>query len=88
MLDTVESETIRPKLDQAFHFAVTMLWEELRKPAEPRSVRAHFPHPDADPRGLGQIHLPVGDEAAAVMSQITGRFGSATGKIAESKSVR
>lgn len=92
MLDTVESETIRPKLDQAFHLAVTMAWGELRKPPSRvpfesnAPVRAQFLRPDAGPHGLVQIHPPVGDEsaAAAVMSQIT----CATGKFAESKSAK
>lgn len=157
MLDTVKSETILPKLDQAFHLAVTMAWEELRKPTEPRSVRVEYlsepgvvldhlsvwsvkaggyqdfmcdywtgsssAHPDgarfgnqhcsgilaqtlgmimknqdqfmrpgdAGCHGLVQIDPPVGDEAAqaaAIMSQITSKFGGATGRFEESKSAK
>jgi len=42
MSKTVETHNGHLKLDNAFRYAVTLAWEDLMKPTEPRSVRVEY----------------------------------------------
>jgi hypothetical protein len=42
MSKTVETYSGRLELDNAFHYAVTLAWDDLKKPIEPRSIRVEY----------------------------------------------
>jgi len=42
MSQTVETHNSRLELDTAFRYAVTLAWQDFRKPAEPRSMRVEY----------------------------------------------
>jgi hypothetical protein len=42
MSQTTKAHSSRLELDKAFQYAVTLAWEELMKPLEPRSIRVEY----------------------------------------------
>jgi len=42
MSRTVETHSGRLELDEALHYAVTLAWEDLKTPIEPRSIRVEY----------------------------------------------
>jgi hypothetical protein len=42
MSETGKTASSRLELDKAFHYAVTLAWEDLMKPIEPRSIRVEY----------------------------------------------
>ncbi len=42
MSPTIETHSSRLELDKAFRYAVTLAWEDLMKPIEPRSIRVEY----------------------------------------------
>jgi hypothetical protein len=42
MSQTVETHSSRLELDKAFRYAVTLAWQDLMKPIEPRSIRIEY----------------------------------------------
>lgn len=42
MSKTVETQSGRLELDNAFHYAVILAWDDLKKPIEPRSIRVEY----------------------------------------------
>jgi hypothetical protein len=42
MSQTVETHSSRLELDKAFRYAVTLAWQDLMKPIEPRSIRVEY----------------------------------------------
>ena len=42
MSQTVETLSSRLELDRAFKYAVTLAWQDLMKPTEPRSIRVEY----------------------------------------------
>ena len=42
MSDMTKPKTVRMELDNAFQYAVTLAWEDLKKPIEPRSIRVEY----------------------------------------------
>ena len=42
MSQTVETASSRVELDKAFQYAVTLAWEDLMTPFEPRAIRVEY----------------------------------------------
>ena len=42
MSETGKTASSRLELDKAFQYAVTLVWEDLKKPIEPRSIRVEY----------------------------------------------